>query len=262
MSESQRNEQVLSIGPIDELPSWAQKPLRRIVDLPTRTAMAVWISFSVLDHWGEHRPAILRDAMSMKGAETREDGHLVVESIEAYVQSEHDSGYSHTLGRGVTELWSLLESMMLDLAADYLLHERAGWQRDDVRKVRISIGDYHTMDDRERAQFVIKKIDNAQLAGVSRFKNLLTAIGLSHPAVDPGTKDAIYELEKVRNVLVHRDGRTDQRFLDQCPEYKPPPQIGEHLEIDRIRYSEYQAALMTYVRQVIESLSEQLTSTE
>lgn len=56
----------------------------------------------------------------------------------------------------------------------------------------------------------------ADSLGVARFETLLALVELSG-AIDEEHRKGLFELQQVRNVIVHRAGIVDRRLREQCP---------------------------------------------
>src|SRR5205807_809084 len=72
----------------------------------------------------------------------------------------------------------------------------------------------------ERAELMAgalrQKLSIAFKPGIARFEEILQPFGLA-AAVPAVIKQILLELASVRNVLVHKNGIADTRFLDACP---------------------------------------------
>ena len=58
------------------------------------------------------------------------------------------------------------------------------------------------------------------------------------------------ELSAVRNVIAHRLGIADRRFLEACPWFNV--ELGDEVVVDGSKYSQYRAAVNAYAINVIE----------
>jgi len=64
----------------------------------------------------------------------------------------------------------------------------------------------------------------------------------------------------VRNVIVHRSGRADRRFVDACPDWGA--KVGEPLKITQKQCTNYQHAVSEYVLAVAERVAARLGATD
>ncbi len=71
-------------------------------------------------------------------------------------------------------------------------------------------------------------------------------------------RNTLNELGEIRNVLLHRMGRIDQKALDAVGE-GPWRDIGEEVIIDRHLYRRYVAALWSFSEELVDRLSTQIS---
>lgn len=88
-----------------------------------------------------------------------------------------------------------------------------------------------------------------------RWESVLSTAGLgpddSYP-LPQSLADALSELTELRNVLVHRAGRLDEKALEKCPRLATHLhyEVGQFVRIDRPAYRRYSAALRAYGTEV------------
>jgi len=68
-------------------------------------------------------------------------------------------------------------------------------------------------------------------------------------SVDPEVRASLVELWAVRNVLVHRRGRTDARFKESCPWLAASPR--DEICVSMKMFTRYMAASMAYASEVM-----------
>jgi hypothetical protein len=95
--------------------------------------------------------------------------------------------------------------------------------------------------------------------GVDCSEPLLDTFGLSGP-VDKTTKAAIYEMQQVRNVVVHRGGRADRRFVEACPGWGA--KVNQPLKVMAKHCWDYRRAVAGYVLTVAERVAARLGATD
>ncbi len=94
--------------------------------------------------------------------------------------------------------------------------------------------------------------------GVRRYENVLAQARLDAGADRPIPDDldeALRELSAIRNVLVHRGGRVDDRALRDAPSLASRYQEGEHVQIVGADYRKYSAAVRAYGQDVCARLA-------
>jgi hypothetical protein len=119
----------------------------------------------------------------------------------------------------VIVLWGALEALIEDLTVAILVDGGAS-VLDSEARVRIPVRDLLQLGATDRATLVVREVRRATDAdlreGVSRFEVLLRVVGMSGPVDDDLRRD-MFEMSKVRNVLVHRRGIVDRDLLTSCP---------------------------------------------
>jgi hypothetical protein len=149
------------------------------------------------------------------------------EELLASARSEADlaereiaSGFPLLHEQAIVSLWAWTESMVKSLLTAWLLNRPEAYSLAQIQRLRVSIGDYEPLDREERSFFIIELLDrelNAPLKqGCTRFESLLTPFGLSGPVQEKLARD-MFELNQVRNLIVHRGGIVDRRFRANCP---------------------------------------------
>ncbi|MDQ2881517.1 MAG: hypothetical protein M3Y48_09865 [Actinomycetota bacterium] len=96
------------------------------------------------------------------------------------------------------------------------------------------------------------------MSAVDRWEDALRRVGFGARRPLPhDLRDTLNELGEIRNVLLHRMGRIDQKALDAVDE-GPWRDIGEEVIIDRQLYRRYVAALWTFSEELADRLSTQI----
>jgi hypothetical protein len=173
----------------------------------------------------------------------------------ALAQLEVDEGFP-TLHRQVAlSLWSSLEWLISNLLANWLANEPNALSIENVRKVKVSIADYENFSGMDKYYYLLSEIErdtkSALKQGVGRFESTLEVFGLGGSVPDTIKKD-LFEFGQVRNVLVHRNGMADARFVLACPWLKLS--TGQAVTVDEARLTRYFHAVSEYVNLLIARL--------
>lgn len=141
---------------------------------------------------------------------------------------------SHTL----IGLWGALEVCVDDVATGRLMSDDGGAAREAISRLRVQLGDLLYLDTEERWEWILdqlkRDLGSSLKTGVGQFESLLTAVGAGG-SVDPKLRKTLHLVKAVRNLLAHRGGRVDAKFLADVPDTS--------LEIGtRIRVTSKQAA--------------------
>ncbi len=94
-------------------------------------------------------------------------------------------------------------------------------------------------------------------SGISRYERCLKQVGLGAPEDRPipaDLKQALKEFGAIRDVLVHRAGRFDEKALKQAPSLRSSYKDGELVRLSDQDYRTYSAALRCYGAEVIHRL--------
>jgi len=149
-------------------------------------------------------------------------------------------------------IWATLEVLVNDLVVGYLVAEPSLLQNDPLRKVKITVSNFYSLDEQDRLKYVIDQhsrtfgIELRQ--GASRFESLLEIVGLQGP-IDEEIRKTLFELSEVRNVLVHRARIADRRLASACPWLGL--KAGDSLQISHERYLSYTHAAHAYVHELM-----------
>lgn len=149
-----------------------------------------------------------------------------------FAKSEIDAGFPLLRGFFVVAIWSWMEDFTKGLVASWFIHQPSSINSPAVSKIKFRVGDYHTLTRTERAYFLVDALEHEQASalkrGLSRFNNLLEAIGLNCPLPEESRK-ILYELQQVRNNLAHRNGKCDRKLSMECPWLKL--RVGERVTL-------------------------------
>ena len=84
-------------------------------------------------------------------------------------------------------------------------------------------------------------------SGVARLESLLDQVGLAG-RVDSLVKRSLFELWAVRNVVAHKNGVADSKFIETCPQFGAS--LGTQLPISSVHYGRYSVASLWYIFEV------------
>lgn len=162
--------------------------------------------------------------------------------------SEESSDFSTLHGFGVVALWSWLESFVIDLVVLWVARRPSSVQDIGNLKIKMSTADLLRLKGMDKARFIVEGLDReiagSLRAGFSRFDQLLKVVGLAVRPEEKHKRD-LYEFQKVRNCLAHRNGIADAKLKSECPWLKV--KVGSPVIISRdmlARYSKASAHLL------------------
>lgn len=220
-----------------ELATWGIHELTRSVE---RTEAELGVSRTdpelAAEHGAELRAAWQRAEIA-KSEETNEYPHLHASALVAMVSA---------LDAMVEELVPAFREFLVDLNARHLVDRIA------------ELGPL-TLDDHDRDETiaVLREVLAAKLPpsrppkgkGSVRYEASLEKLGLAAPPDRPIPVDldaALTEIGVLRDVLVHRAGRLDDRGLSQAPTLRSRYEDGDFIRINRADYRRYSAAIRCY----------------
>jgi len=127
----------------------------------------------------------------------------------------------------------------------WLLNNPQTLESEPLQKVKISLAEYESLDREGRMRILLQELARATIGkqGIDRFEQMLANINLSGP-VPQQYKTVIFEMQQVRNTLVHRASRADQRLVKNCPWLKL--KVRDRVNITRRQYVRYQKAVCEY----------------
>jgi hypothetical protein len=167
--------------------------------------------------------------------------HREVESDFPIVHSQH-----------VVALWSSLEATLHRFVAQWLMNRPKTLLEEPWSDLKVRIGDYETSDREQKAEYVIDALERTLglglKQGVNRFESVVAALGLKG-SVEDGVKNAIFELQQVRNAIVHRRGLADHRLCTRCPSLRLKP--GQQVLVSHEMARKYSEAVDGYAAELV-----------
>jgi hypothetical protein len=144
--------------------------------------------------------------------------------------------------------WGALECFVEDLVDAWIRFKPEVLQAPIFAKVKIPFVDFMAMSEDERLAHLVSEVQrDLKLdlkSGATKFEKLLDVIGLDG-AVDPRIRDALFEVQNVRNVWAHRSGFADGRLVKSCPNLGVTE--GRRVNVTRSMYDRYHWAIALYV---------------
>jgi hypothetical protein len=245
------------------LPTYASAPLRRfsaylkesdrLLHLSMRGISMLRAMPDVLEAlapWNEDSSEVTKLDKSVSDDET----HPMKTEIETakeeagFAEKEVTSGFPLLHAHTLVGLWSAVEASIEDMLVAILLNEPVALESPVFSKLRVSLAEFERFGRAERMRFLLSEIlrlpGNGGKQGADRFEVLLEPFGLSGP-IEADVKKLMWEAHHLRNIIVHRAGFPDQRFITACPWVKVRPK--EPVQITHIALRDYGVALAQYL---------------
>lgn len=187
------------------------------------------------------------------------DGYFEVfipsKDIRDFGRAQRDSGFPLIYRVVVVQLASILEAA-IDRAARFLIENFSEISRENFPKaVKVSVVDFISVDASERTAAILEavkqELKSKATFGVDRYEALLGVFGFSG-SVPVSIKQSLSELTQVRNLIVHRAGVVDDKFLRLCPWRRFDR--GNQVALTDADFNSYCAATDWYIFDVFERL--------
>ncbi len=140
--------------------------------------------------------------------------------FEGFARTQKKDGFPFLFSLAVIRLWSILEALVDDLAIDFLSRPDECKDKDLIYSLKGPLLEFAAAPPERQADFLTERLKDVVRAGlqpgVGRFEAVLDPIGLGG-GITPHVRRVLFELSQVRNVIVHKAGITDQRFVEACP---------------------------------------------
>lgn len=243
-----------------EIPDWARQIVQQHLDQSKRRENVLRLSVNGISVARSH-VAVLEALAKLDELEDEDKLKEHKRRIEMakmdgeFAQKEVDSGFPILFEQSLIAVWGALEVLARNLVAHLLFHIPELKQKEAVRKIKVKIGDYETLDPLERCLWIVDLLDqelSAPLkAGINRFESLLEPFGLGG-SVSKEAGKKLFELSRIRNLLVHKNGIADRQFVEACPwlGYK----VGDVVTVNKQSWDKYQSAHYEYVLEIIQRL--------
>jgi hypothetical protein len=180
---------------------------------------------------------------------------LPSDGVRSFITTQSAEGFPFLHQLSVARLWSILETVVDDAVAHVLRRSPPTELPAAVRSIRAPIFEYLAADEESQATFLLdcvkQDIRSSLKVGVGRFESLLSAVGYGGE-VDDLVRRALLELSEVRNVVVHRAGKADERIVERCPWMTLSK--GSRLQLTRRDFSRYVAASDWYAFELLHRL--------
>jgi hypothetical protein len=175
-----------------------------------------------------------------------------VEKDAQLAQSEVENGFPVLHTFAVVALWSWLEHTIKGILVEHISRNPRTLKSGAFPKLKIKLGDYVALTKREQASYIVDLLEQETSSplkqGINRFEILLDPLGLAGATPDNVTRQ-IYELQQVRNVIVHQNGRCDRRLRASCPWLKV--KLGNQVTVSAPQLDLYAVAVSDYALEVL-----------
>ena len=232
-------------------PGWATRPFQLFLDGIKVEHEVLQLCITSITKVTKF-PSVMDAIHSALNTPETERDTTATEKMAKLAQRELDSDFKLLHAQATVSLWGSLETLIMDVVAAWIanrpeLLRSRGWE-----KLRIKVGEYEELAPEDRATYLVALMDQSLGAplkqGVSRFDALLQTIGLS-VSINDDVRKALFELQQVRNLLVHRRGIVDKRFCEACPWLDLKQR--QEVRVDRATFKRYSDSVQIYITEMI-----------
>lgn len=169
------------------------------------------------------------------------------EDIEAFSKIEAEHGYPYLYSLASIKIWSILESGVDDLAIECIKSLDKCADIELIRGLKGPLLEFLDASEDDKNEFLIAELKIAVKAqfkpGIAKFEALLKPLGLGGEVADIVSKVFI-ELVQTRNLIVHKKGIVDKKFITACPWVNI--KLGDKIFLTRNIYLKYLNAAFWY----------------
>lgn len=230
-----------------EDPAWTQ-PTSQFIKYVLQVANLLNLTERGIRHVIRYPDVIAALEMDNESDETEskpqlEDAKKMAELGRSEIVNDFPLLRSHAL----IGLWGALEAMIEDLAITWIQYNPSLLDEPKIAKIKVPLAEYRKMDEQDQLSFLVSELQrdlgSDLKGGVNKFESLLNVIGIGGP-VDKRVRDVIFEAQNLRNVLAHRAGIADRKFIMRCPHFNYS--AGDRVKISKELLDHVMAGFLTY----------------
>lgn len=172
------------------------------------------------------------------------------DSILGTMKNEAANGYQMLYLQGTLLMYSHLEDVIKKLILRYFRYNDLTGI-DKVNTIKITYAEYVALDEEEKFEYIFvqfeKQFQGKMKNGVERFEELLAPFKLSGK-VDEKIANSIMELSLLRNLIAHRGGFVDRKFIELCAlkNVRCQYENGQKVRIEFEKFQKFYLAVVCY----------------
>lgn len=170
---------------------------------------------------------------------------------ESEIQRDFPLLHSHSL----VGLWGALEACMSDIFIGWIEHLDSSEWTPPMRKLKVQLSEWLALPEADRSPWLLDQIRRDRSSdlksGIQQFESVLSAIGLDG-SVDPAIREVMFQVKSLRNVIAHKGGRVDARFVEDCPSFKLS--VGDDLRLSNTQIEAANTTMVLYVKSVLDRI--------
>jgi hypothetical protein len=239
-------------------PKWATQPFRDFIGQAEKLDQLLHLSMGGISLLCG-MPKVVQVLAKVEN-DFSEEAHQRLKSANKEAElarRELNDGFPLLHAQTTIALWSALEAAIRLFLIRWLQNYKKAMEIEEIQKLRVRIGEYERLEGEDRFSYILDRLEQELAAplkaGSTRFELLLNPFGLSGP-VDKDVHRNLFELNQIRNVLVHRSGFADRRLVDSCPWLKL--RVGDQVKVNHEMTDLYFQSVMKYALDLIVRIGE------
>ena len=237
----------------DKLSEICSNSFRALTDLELfiRVAMEGFVVGELAD---EMHDLIRSSSLKAVRETAREDSVWATETrkrLGEFSKKEKTRGFSFLFGLSSVRVWTILEAMIGDYLVTLIENENDLLERESIKKLKGPLIEFAAASRGQQAEYLsdllIQDLKAKLKPGIGRFETILNEIGFGG-GVNPHVARILLELSQLRNIILHKNGRVDARFVEFCPQKNV--KTGEEILISENDFGLYYNASFWYVIEV------------
>jgi len=162
-----------------------------------------------------------------------------------FAQREIAAGMPFLFSIAAIMLWGSVEAFLHDLLVQCLHHDRVLLGAERAAKVRVSIAVLEALTTEERLYYLVTALERElpRPSGAPKFEAVFRELTLRTGASTQTLRD-LFELQQVRNALLHRNETVDHGLASACPWLELV--VGQPITITPKQLGRYTTAALVY----------------
>lgn len=204
-------------------------------------------------HFLTHVNDRMRETWASDETALQEHDNGSIARLNRLAQSEIAEDFPLLHSHSLVGLWGALEACISDVCVEWVDHLDPGDWSKEMAGLKVHLGEWSALPDTDRAPWLVDQIRKNRSSdlnrGIGQFESVLSAIGLGGH-VDKSISDVMSQTKAIRNVIAHRGGRVDARFVRECPSFNMV--VGEKLKLSGSQLVAAYTAMVMYVESILD----------
>lgn len=239
---------------------WAAEPFRRFLNYLYESRRILLLTMQGVSQIARSLPlaealALLEREEERLEVQTQEEKRYLdqVKETADFAKMEEERGFPRLHAHALVETWSALEVLAEDLIVAWLVNIPESLSNPEVAKIRLPLSEYDVPEKEERMRSVYRELErnlkSHERFGVKCIEVLLNAVGLPGHEIPEDVRRNIFEMQQVRNAVVHRGSIADRRLTEACPWLGL--ELGALIRVTHQDYERYFRSVHDYVLSLI-----------